>query len=177
MPMPAKTAASYSATAQKAAAAVRKEKKELKLTPKQRIAIEAMVFEGQERRQAAKTANLSDEAIRVALTKPHVLAYLNECQEVLRTSLRPRALHKMGKLLNAKTERIQFESAKYLDGMDRPSHTIGAQQINVNVQNNVNVETPGYVIKLNRKHSEQIDHLVHDIDNQLISNEVVPDED
>lgn len=83
---------------------------------------------------------------------------------MLRTSFRPRALRKMGDLLDSKTERIQFEAAKYLDGMDRPSHAVGARQVNVQVNNTLTV-TPGYVIRIDRtndKRGAQIDHLEQD---------------
>lgn len=168
MVMPSKQSVqAHSAAAQKAAALLRKEKKEIVVGPKTKAAIDAMVHDGKQRREAAELAGMSDESLRQMLLKPHVLAYLNEQQEVLRTSARPRALRKMVDLLDAKTERIQFESAKYLDGMDRPSHAVGATQVNVQVNNTVNV-TPGYVLDLRPdeavKAAPQIEHLgAHDV--------------
>lgn len=161
MGMPSKTTRNYRLAGQKAAAALRKEKKEPRITDKQRRLVDFMVHEGMDRKRAAEAAGVTDETARLALRNPQVLAYLNEEMEVLRTSARPRALRKMGDLLDAKTERIQFEAAKYLDGMDRPSHTIGAAQVNVQINNTISTETPGYVIKLARRGSgaEQIDHL------------------
>lgn len=159
MAFPSKnTVQSLAHRGQKAAAAIKKQKKEIVLTPKNKAAIEAMVFEGLKRSEAAELVGLTDHALRTALTKPHVLAYLNDQIEVLRTSGRPRALHKMIGLLDAKTERIQFEAAKYLDGMDRPSHAVGATQVNVQVNNTVNV-TPGYAIDLRPDDRDQIGHL------------------
>lgn len=150
MAFPSKqTAQAYSGKAQQAAALIKKEKKAPVVGDKTRAAIDAMVFDGKQRKEAAEVAGMSDETLRQMLLKPHVLAYLNEQQEVLRTSFRPRALRKMGDLLDAKTERIQFEAAKYLDGMDRPSHAVGATQVNVQINNDVKV-TPGYVVKLVR---------------------------
>lgn len=181
MAFPAKRSVQSLAHAgQKAAAALKKQKKEIIVGPKTKAAIDAMVFEGKSRPEAAKAAGMSDETLRQMFLKPHVLAYLNEQQEVLRTSVRPRALRKMVDLLDAKTERIQFESAKYLDGMDRPTHAVGATQVNVQVNNNVSV-TPGYVIDLTgdaaAKTSDQIRDLVHDDLISLESNEVVPDDE
>lgn len=165
MVYPARKAAHYSAKAQKAAAQLRKEKKEPKVTPKQQRAIEAMVFDGQKRSQAAETAGMSDEALRVALLKNHVLAFLNECQDVLRNSLRPRALHTMGELLDSKNDSTKFKAAEYLDGQNRGTHTIGAT-VNVQVNNSTHIENPGYVIDLSdfskpveHKQPHQIDHL------------------
>ncbi|WP_407976110.1 hypothetical protein ACJKIH_03030 [Brucella pseudogrignonensis] len=183
MVYPARKAAHYSAKAQKAAAQLRKEKKEPKVTPKQRIAIEAMVFEGQTRSEAAKTANLSDEAIRSALLKPQVLAYLNECQDVLRNSLRPRALHTMGELLDSKNDSTKFKAAEYLDGQNRGTHTVGAA-VNVQINNNTKVETAGYVIDLSEfgrkpqaESTHQIEHLGDEHVKPLsLQQDVLPDE-
>ncbi|ASY64468.1 hypothetical protein SJ05684_c30440 [Sinorhizobium sojae CCBAU 05684] len=167
MGMPSKTTADYRHAGQKAAAALRKEKKEPRLTDKQRALIDFMVHEGMDRKRAAEAAGVTDETARLALRNPQVLAYLNEEMEVLRTGARPRALRKMADLLDAKTERIQFEAAKYLDGMDRPSHAVGATQVNVQVTNTVNV-TPGYVIDLRPGEfneaagAQQIEHLAHE---------------
>lgn len=158
MVFPAKTAQSYGAAAQKAAAISKTQKKAPALTRRQRDVIHLMVFEGLKRSAACEKAGLSDEAMRVALTKVHVLAYLNECQEVLRTSLRPRALHTMGELLETKNESVKFKAAEYLDGLNRGQHTIGATQVNVQVNNTISV-TPGYAIDLRPDDAPQIGHL------------------
>lgn len=182
MAFPSKqTVQSVAHRAQKAAASIRKEKKEIVLTQKNREAIEAMVFEGLKRPDAAALVGLTDHALRTALTKPHVLAYLNECTEVLRTGLRPRALHTMGELLDSKNDSTKFKAAEYLDGQNRGTHTVGAaMQVNVQVNNTVKV-TPGYVIKIDRrddvKSAPQIDHLEQDEVIGLETLEGVPEED
>lgn len=165
MVMPSKQSVqAHSAAAQQAAASLRKEKKEPVVTDKQRRAIEAMVFDGLKRPDAAKAAGMHDDSLRLALRKPDVLAYLNEQQEVLRASLRPRALHTMGELLDSKNDSTKFKAAEYLDGQNRGTHTVGAT-VNVQVNNTLNV-TPGYVIDLRPDHFEaaapaqQIEHLV-----------------
>lgn len=170
----------YAITAQKAAATVRKQKKALTPTPRIREAIEHMVHNGMDRRVAAETVGLTDHGLRTALHKPHVLAYLNEQMEVLRTAARPRALRKMVELLDAKTERVQFESAKYLDGMDRPSHAVGATLVNVQVNNSVKLDMPGYVIDLTSDSPntpQQIDHLHQHGAKSLVSHEDVLDDE
>lgn len=171
MVMPSKQSVQSLARAgQSAAAALKKQNKEISLTPAVRSAIELMVFEGQKRPEAAEAVGLKDDSMRKALLKPDALAFLNQCMEVLRTSARPRALRKMDELLDAKTERIQFEAAKYLDGMDRPSHAVGATQVNVQVNNTVNV-TPGYVLDLRPEDmvnsAQQIEHLEPSSPNDL----------
>lgn len=167
MVMPQKTSVqSLARRGQSAAAALRREKKEPSLSQPVKLAVELMVYEGQKRPEAAESVGLKDDSLRKALTKPDALAYLNECMEVLRTSGRPRALRKMIELVDdAKTERIQFEAAKYLDGMDRPSHAVGATQTNVQINTTVNV-TPGFVIDLRPDElanaGVQIEHLEAD---------------
>jgi hypothetical protein len=164
--------------AQKAAALLRKEKKEPVVTDKQRNAIHAMVFEGQKRPDAAKTAGMTDEALRIALTKTTVLAYLNEQIEVLRTSGRPRALHTMIDLLDDKNSSVKFKAAEYLDGQNRGTHTVGAT-VNVQVNNTVSV-TPGYVIDLTpdtQDEARQIRHLRKHGPNGLPYQADVPDDE
>lgn len=165
MGMPSKTTSDYRHAGQKAAAVLRKENKEPKLTDKQRMLIDLMVHEGMDRKRAAEAAGITDETARLAMRNPQVLAYLNDEMEVLRTGARPRALRKMSDLLEAKTERIQFEAAKYLDGMDRPGHAVGATQTNVQINTTVNV-TPGFVIDLRPDEyanaGVQIEHLEAD---------------
>lgn len=170
MAFPSKqTVQSVARRGQQAAAQLRKEKKEIVLTPKNKAAIEAMVFDGLKRPAAAELVGLTDHALRTALTKPHVLAYLNEQMEVLRTSGRPRALHTMIDLLDDKNSSVKFKAAEYLDGQNRGTHTVGATQVNVQVNNTVSV-TPGYVIDLTPDdHDErlQIEHLRQHGDNAL----------
>lgn len=181
MAFPSKqTASAHMPAAQKAAAVVRKQKKQIELSPKVKLAIDLMVFEGMKRDEAAEAVGLAMISLRQALLKPHNLAYLNEQMEVLRTSGRPRALRKMIDLIDeAKTERIQFEAAKYIDGMDRPSHAVGAT-VNVQVNNTVNV-TPGYVLDLRpdeyQKSSRQIEHLEQGEVIELEALTDVPEED
>lgn len=177
MPMPAKhSVQSVARRGQQAAAALRKQNKEPALTTAVRTAIEAMVFQGQKRPDAAQTAGLKDDSLRKALTKPDALAYLNECQEVLRTSLRPRALHTMGELLDSKNDSTKFKAAEYLDGMNRSSHQVGATQVNVQVNNTVNV-TPGYVLDLRPEDGQQIEHLEQHGANGLPYQADVPEDD
>jgi len=69
-----------------------------RVTGKLHKAIDAMVWEGASRKEAAKAAGLSDHGLRQALRRPHVLAhYRAEC-EVLRTSGRAKRLHRLEQL-------------------------------------------------------------------------------
>ncbi|NTG61830.1 hypothetical protein G6L45_16240 [Agrobacterium rhizogenes] len=172
----------YGADAQKAAALIKKEKKAIRATPRQRAAIDLMVFEGLKRADAAKRAGITDNALRIGLSKPHVLAYLNQQQEMLRTSMRPRALNRIGELMDkADSDRVRLDAAKYIDGMDRGAHQVGATQVNVQVNSSVTV-TPGYVIRIDRSNdrresSRKIEHLDVDDAIPLSALEGVPDDD
>jgi hypothetical protein len=70
-----------------------KDAKILRVTGKNRAAIDAMVWEGLKRSDAAQKAGLKDHALYVALTKPHVKAYYMQQLDVLRTSERARNIH------------------------------------------------------------------------------------
>jgi hypothetical protein len=181
MPFPARrTVQAYARDGQKAAAALQKQKKEIVLTPKNKQAIELMVFEGRKRGDAAAEVGLTDHALRTALTKPHVLAYLNECQEVLRASLRPRALHTMGELLDEKeTGTVRFKAAEYLDGQNRGTHTIGATTVNIQMNQSLTIDKAGYVIDLTADggHAPQISDLQHVEVNQLETFDDVADDE
>lgn len=174
----------YGQAAQQAAAKVKRgQAKNLRVTGKVKAAIEAMVSQGLTRPEAAEAAGMTDHGLYVALTKPHVLAFFNEQMEVLRTAARPRALRKIIDLADdAESERVQLDAAKYIDGMDRNGNTVGGQQINVQVNNQVNVETAGYVIDLSAYPAkgahvpDRIEHLEHNGHNPLIHNAGVPEE-
>src|SRR5437868_3347130 len=72
-----------------------KQARKLSVTRKVRAAIDAMVWQGLKRSEAAQTAGMTDHSLYVALRSPHVKAhYLAEC-EVLRTSGRARRLHRL----------------------------------------------------------------------------------
>lgn len=110
------------------------------LTPRVRKTIDAMVFQGRNRDEAARQAGLTEGAIYQALRKPAVLAFYNEQLEVLRHSERARNLHKGIELRDgAASEKVQLEAAKWLHGESGGHGT----QVNVGVQ-----VVPGYVIDL-----------------------------
>ena len=77
------------------AAAIEGRSKRLRVTGKLRIAIEAMIWEGLPRSEAATKAGLADSSLRFALRKPHVLAHHNAELAALRTSLRARNVHRL----------------------------------------------------------------------------------
>lgn len=61
--------------------------KRLRIGRKLRQVLDLMVFEGDDMAEAARKANTSTRAIRKALERRHVLAYLRARREVLRASI------------------------------------------------------------------------------------------
>jgi hypothetical protein len=73
--------------------------KELKITGKVRTAIEAMVWLGLKRDEAAQHAGMKDNSLYVAMRRPDVKAfYLAEC-EMLRLSGKARRIHRLNEMV------------------------------------------------------------------------------
>jgi hypothetical protein len=64
-----------------------------KVTGRLKRALDAMVWEGLMRKQAAETANLSEHSLHVALRRPRVRRYYLEGLDQLRLSARARNIH------------------------------------------------------------------------------------
>jgi hypothetical protein len=92
-----------------------------RISGKVRVAIEAMVWQGLNRAQAAEAAGLKDNSLYVAFRRPEVKAhYLREC-EVLRTSQRSRNIHRLVEIRDAAENLPAVNAIKTLDpelGMD-----------------------------------------------------------
>lgn len=56
--------------------------------------MDALIWEGKSRAEAAKRANMSEHSLYAALRKPHVKAYYLTELDVLRTSERARNIHR-----------------------------------------------------------------------------------
>jgi hypothetical protein len=67
--------------------------RKLRMTRRVKAAIDAMVWQGLKRDEAAQFANLKDNSLYVALSKPDVRAYYLQQLDVLRTSERARNFH------------------------------------------------------------------------------------
>lgn len=116
-------------------------------SPKVKHAIALMIWgadDGQplKRQDAAKAAGIADVTLRTALANPLVMRHYREQLEVLRNGERPRSIAKVAALRDgAKSERVQFEAARYLDTGDQQ------RGVTVNVGVGLNV-TPGYQIAM-----------------------------
>lgn len=70
-----------------------RQRAEIKISPKVRVAVEAMVWQALPRKAAAEHAGISEHGLYKALRKPPVKAFYLSELEVLRTSERARNFH------------------------------------------------------------------------------------
>lgn len=109
-----------------------------------RVAIDAMVFDGLHRKEAALKAGIADHTLYQALRKPSVLAYLNGQQGVLRTSARARTIAKAEMLMDgAESEHVQTQNLQWLAGLDGLSPIAKSETLNVHKH-----LTPGLTIMI-----------------------------
>ena len=116
-----------------------KQTKTLAVTGKNRVAIEAMVWEGLKRPDAAEKAGLTDHSLYVAMTKPHVKAfYLAQC-EMLRLSGKARRIHRLNEMVEQDDNKAAVVNAVALLerlGDDNPLSSLN------------NTRSPGVVIQI-----------------------------
>jgi hypothetical protein len=100
------------------AAAIEGRSGRMRVTGKLRMAIEAMIWEGLPRKEAAAKAGLADSSLRFALRKAHVLAFHNAELAALRTSLRARNVHRLDTIAdNSGNDMARVASIKALEQM------------------------------------------------------------
>jgi hypothetical protein len=86
------------------------------VTGKLKAALDAMVWEGLKRTEAAQKAGLADSSLRFALRKPHVLAYFRAETAALRENLRARNLHRLDNIADtSKNDMAKVASIKVLE--------------------------------------------------------------
>jgi hypothetical protein len=113
-----------------------------RVTGKLKIAIEAMIWEGLPRAEAAAKAGMVDSSLRFALRKPHVLAHHNAELAALRTSLRARNAHRLNTIAQESPNHMASVAAiKTLEGLAEASeqHLTAAPQ-----------QTPGLTIVIHQ---------------------------
>jgi hypothetical protein len=124
---------------QQATAKTAKPAKQLRISAKVRTAIEAMVWEGLKRDEAAEKAGLKDNSLYVAFMKPDVKAYYAQQCEVLRTSGRARRIHRLEAMLEQSDNKAAVINAALA------LESIGTDQATVNTQQSA---VPGVVIQI-----------------------------
>lgn len=135
----------------------------LKVTAKLRTAIDAMVWQGIHRDDAARSAGLTPNALYAALRKPHVKAhYLSEC-EILRTSGRARRIHRLEEIAEATSNlNASVQAIRTLDAPDNANNPMGSGR-------SIGVTMPGLVIQIIQPSDPQPQIVRHDDDKPLIS--------
>jgi hypothetical protein len=91
-------------------------------------ALNAMVWDGLEFADAARNFKMSAFAMRKALAKPHVQAYLRSERQVLRESLSPRNIHRLREIRDAADNMPAIQAIRTLEQMgdDQPGAASGA---------------------------------------------------
>jgi hypothetical protein len=115
---------------------------------KLKLALEAMIWEGLPRTEAAAKAGMADSSLRFALRKPHVLAHHNAELAALRTSLRARNAHRLNTIAQESPNHMASVAAiKTLEGLAETSeqHLAAAPQ-----------QTPGLTIVIHQPAAPKI---------------------
>ena len=125
----------------------------LPITPKVRAAIECMVNDGADYQTAAHNAGLSTYALRTALSKPHVAAFLKAQTHVLLSARRPRNIHRLAEIADAENNMPAVNAIKTMDAMQFGEH----------VDRSGSAPTPGVTIRIvNVMSAEQTKQIEHD---------------
>lgn len=116
------------------------------LSSKRVALVEAMVYEGLSRQDAAKKVQMTDRAARYALSNSYCMAAYQRCLQILRESEKPRAIHKLAKLRDqVKSLKVSLEASKFLAVDDH-----GGPTIQIGLAVNV---APGYICDIS-EHAE-----------------------
>lgn len=99
-----------------------------KVTGRLRVALEAMVWQGAHREQAAAIAGITDHGLRTALAKPHVKAWYLAQLDVLRTSARARNIHRLVAIRDAANNMPAVNAIKALEQIDDEARSTQAMQ-------------------------------------------------
>ena len=107
-----------------------------RLTARVRQAVELMVWDGKPYNEAATEAGLTVRAMRLALARPHVMAFYKAELQVLRTSEEPRSIHRLAQIREAANNMPAVVAAK---------HLLELEQTNTS---NSNATSPGVTIRI-----------------------------
>jgi hypothetical protein len=99
-----------------------------KVTGRLRIALEALVWQGVTRDQAAAIAGITDHSLRCALAKPHVKEWYRAQCDVLRTSARARNIHRLEAIRDAANNMPAVQAIKCLEQIDDEARSTQAMQ-------------------------------------------------
>jgi hypothetical protein len=86
-----------------------------RITKRVRDAVDAIVEQGLDYQQAARQVGLTTYALRLALAKPHVAAYLQTQLKVLRGARTPRNFHRLCEIADAENNMPAVNAIKALE--------------------------------------------------------------
>ena len=105
------------------------------ITPRVRRAIELMVNDALDYQHAAAQAGLTTYALRLALAKPHVAAFLKAQVQVLRTAQGPRNIHRLCQIRDAADNMPAVNAIKALEQLpDEAATRAGAGPVGVSIR-------------------------------------------
>lgn len=100
-----------------------------RITKQVRTAIDAMVWQGLKRAEAATTADLKDNSLYIALRRPDVKAYYLDQLDVLRTSERARNFHTLCEVRDQTSNQMaRVNAVQALERMDDQQVSAAAQR-------------------------------------------------
>jgi len=118
------------------------------LTARRKKLIDAMVWQGMSRQQAAASAEMTDRNARIALADGRVLRYFRQQLSALREGEKPRAVHRLGELRDQdKSLKVAVDASKAL--LHEPAGTT------VNVGIGVGTVKPGYIIQISAENAQK----------------------
>jgi hypothetical protein len=100
--------------------------KRLEIRGKLRRALDAMVWDGLEYPDAARTHNFHVRSMRQALGRPHVQAYLRTERQVLRESLSPRNIHRLREIRDAADNMPAIQAIRTLEQLGDEQSAAGS---------------------------------------------------
>jgi hypothetical protein len=123
------------------------------LTPKQRGLVEGMVHFGLNMKDAAQHAGMSERQAWNVIRKPEILKAIRDETQVLRSSVRPRMIHRAVKIADQDENKSAAVMAiKAVLGDEEH----GRVAVNINI-------TPGYAVDLGAPRERVIEHVAHEV--------------
>jgi hypothetical protein len=129
-----------------------------RLSTKLKAALDAMVWEGLLYADAARKVNLSTFAMRCALDKQHVQAYLRQQRQVFRASLVDEAIHRVRAISQQdENKAAAFNAASRLMSESDQEHSLSTQR-----------QAPGLVVQIINSHMLPSNPSVEPVTTQVI---------
>lgn len=99
-----------------------------RVTPRVIVAVKAIVWEGQELDEAARTAGLTTHALRLALQRRHVLTFMKAERDQFRAYVSAQNIHRAKQIRDQSGNAMaQLGAIKYLDSIDDEPGAVAAR--------------------------------------------------